>query len=275
MAVGPATPALDLARRSLRLLRAGQTRRAARLAGQAARLDPGPLTLRLHAAALREAGRGARSLEPARAALAAAPDDPDAAFSVARSLVSVGARRRGAGRPRRRCWAGSPTTYRRCASPASCWLLRDPAAAERRLRRACLVEPRNGRTRLLLSDALDRQGREEEAEAAERAGLAMDAALREAHRGREAARAVGVVGLVGACALSVVFWVLTGQIERYWPGFGPGPTLVLGMLAPLLPLLLIGWVAARLAVAQVEPPDPDLEALERALGFEPDSASGG
>jgi len=84
-----------------------------------------------------------------------------------------------------------------------------------------------------------------------------------------------VVGLVGAGALSVVFWVLTGQIERYWPGFGPGPTLVLGMLAPLVPLLLIGWVAARLAVAQVEPPDPDLEGLERALGFDPDSAPGG
>ena len=274
MAEGPATPALDLARRSLRLLRAGQTRRAARLAGQAARLDPGPLTLRLHAAALREAGRGARSLEPARAALAAAPDDPDATFSVARSLVSVGRVDEALG-ALDGLLGRSPEHGPALRLSGELLVPRDPAAAERRLRRACLVEPRNGRTRLLLSDALDRLGREEEAEAAERAGLAMDAALREAHRGREAARAVGVVGMVGAGALSVVFWVLTGQIERYWPGFGPGPTLVLGMLAPLVPLLLIGWVAARLAVAQVEPPDPDLEALERALGFDPDSAPGG
>jgi tetratricopeptide (TPR) repeat protein len=251
-----------------------KTGRAARLAGQAARLDPGPLTLRLHAAALREAGLGARSLEPARAALAVAPDDPDAAFSVARSLVSVG-RVDEALADLEGLLGRVPDHGPALRLSGELLLLRDPGAAERRLRRACQVEPLSGRARLLLSTALDRQGREEEAEDAERAGLAMDAALREAHRGREAARAVGLVGLVGVFALSVAFWALTGQIERYWPGFGPGPTLVLGMLAPLLPLLLIGWLAARLAVAQVEPPDPDLEALERVLGFERDSAPRG
>jgi tetratricopeptide (TPR) repeat protein len=148
-------------------------------------------------------------------------------------------------------------------------LLRDPAAAERRLRRACQVAPRSGLARLLLSEALLRQGREDEAEAAEQAGLALDATLRAAHEARRAARGVGMVGLLAACALAAALWVLSGQIEQYWPGFGTGPTLVVGVVAPLVPLLLIGWMAARLALSQVEPPDADLEALERTLGFEP------
>lgn len=265
MAPGPATPSMVLAHRALELLRAGKTRRAARVADQAAQLAPGPLTFRLHAAALREAGRGARSLVPARAALAAAPGDPDAAFSVARSLASVG-RVDDALAALDALLSRVPDHATALRVSGELLLLRDPAAAERRLRRACQVAPRSGLARLLLSDALDRQGREDEADDAEQAGLALDAALREAHEAKRAARAVGAVGLLVACALSVVLWVLSGQIEQYWPGFGQGPTLVVGMVAPLLPLLLIGWMAARLALSQVEPPDADLEALERAFG---------
>jgi tetratricopeptide (TPR) repeat protein len=269
MAPGSANASLVPAHRALQLLRAGKTRRAVHAADQAAQLAPGPLAFRLQAAALREAGQGARSLVPARAALAAAPGDPDAAFSVARSLAAIG-RVDQALAALDELLSHVPDHVPALRISGELLLLRDPAAAERRLRRACQVAPRSGLARLLLSDALDRQGREEEADAAEQAGLALDAALREAHEAKRAARAVGVVGLVGACALAVVLWVLSGQIEQYWPGFGPGPTLVVGMVAPLLPLLLIGWMAARLALSQVEPPDGDLEALERAFGFEPE-----
>jgi tetratricopeptide (TPR) repeat protein len=206
---------------------------------------------------------------PARAALDAAPGDAGAAFSVARSLASLG-RVDEALAALDELLARAPDHAPALRVSGELLLLRDPAAAERRLRRACQVEPRSGLSRLLLSDALDRQGREEEAEAAEQAGLSLDAALRQAHQARQSARAVGVVGLVGAVALAVVLWALSGQIEQRWPGFGPGPALVIGMVAPLLPLALIGWMAARLAAAQLDPPDPDLEALERALGFEPD-----
>lgn len=267
MAPGSANASLVPAHRALRLLRAGKTRRAVRAADQAAQLAPGPLTFRLQAAALREAGRGAGSLVAARAALAAAPGDPDAAFSVARSLAAIG-RVGEALAALDELLSHVPDHVPALRVSGELLLLRDPAAAERRLRRACQVAPRSGLARLLLSDALDRQGREDEADAAEQAGLALDAALREAHEAKRAARAVGVVGLVGACALAVVLWVLSGQLEQYWPGFGAGPTLVVGMVAPLLPLLLIGWMAARLALSQVEPPDGDLEALERAFGFE-------
>jgi tetratricopeptide (TPR) repeat protein len=270
MAPGPPTPPRHDALRALRLLRAGKTRRAARAAAVAARLEPGPLTFRLHAAALREAGRAAQSLVPARAALAAAPDDPDAAFSVARSLVAMG-RVDEALEALDLLLRREPDHAPALRVSGELLLLRDADAAERRLRRACQVEPRSGLARLLLSDALDRQGREDEADAAEQAGLALDASLRAAHQARQSARAVGLVGLVGAFAMAVVFWVLSGQIERYWPDFGVGPTLVVGMVAPLLPLLLIVWMAARLASAQLDPPDADLEPLERALGFEPES----
>jgi tetratricopeptide (TPR) repeat protein len=274
MAPGTATPSLVLARRALQLLRDGKTRRAARVADQAARLAPGPLTFRLHAAALREAGRGARSLVPARAALAAAPGDPGAAFSVARSLASIG-RVDEALAAFDELLGRAPDHAPALRVSGELLLLREPAAAERRLRRACQAEPRSGLARLLLSEALLRQGREDEAEVAEKAGLALDAALREAHEARRSARGVGVVGLLVACALAVALWVLSGQIEQYWPGFGTGPALVVGVVAPLLPLLLIGWMAAKLALSQVEPPDADLEALERVLGFEPDPGSRG
>ena len=269
--MGAATGTLELAHRVLSLLRAGRPRQAARMAGEAARLDPGPLTYRLHAAALREAGLGARSLQPARSALAAAPGDPDAALSVARSLAA-------AGRVDEALVAldalleGEPDHGPALRVSGELLLLRDPGAAERRLRRACQVEPRSGLVRLQLSDALGRQGREDEADAAQKAGLAMDARLREAHGARQAARAVGLVGMVVAFGLAVVLWALAGQLEVYRPGLGLGPTLVVGMVAPLLPLLLIGWMAAKLATAQVDPPDADLAALERAFSFEADSS---
>jgi tetratricopeptide (TPR) repeat protein len=208
----------------------------------------------------------------ARAALASAADDPDAAFSVARSLASMG-RIDEALQAYAALLGRVPDHAPSLRGSGELLLLRDPIAAERSLRRACQLAPRNGLSRLLLSAALERQGREEEAEAAEQAGLALDASLREAHQAREAARAVGLVGLVGAFALAVVFWALSGQIEQFWPGFGLGPTLVVGMVAPLLPLLLIVWMAARLASGQLDPPDDDLESLERALGFDPGPGS--
>jgi predicted Zn-dependent protease len=267
MPTGSASPAREQAHRALRLLRDGKTRRAARAARAAARLEPTPIHLRLQAAALREAGRGARSLVAARAALAAAPGDPDAAFSVARSLVAMG-RVEEALEDLDRLLQRVPEHGAALQVSGELLLLRDPAAAERRLRRACLAEPLSGPARLLLSAALERQGREEEAEAAEAAGLALDAGLRQAHQARQSALAVGMVGMLGAFALAVVFWALSGRIEAYWPGFGPGPSLVVGMVAPLLPLALIVWMAARLAHFQLEQPDPDLAPLERALGFE-------
>jgi tetratricopeptide (TPR) repeat protein len=268
MSTGSPSAAREKAHRALLLLRAGKTWRAARAARAAARLEPSPLHHRLQAAALREAGRAALSLVAARAALAAAPDDPDATFSVARSLASMGrvdASLETFGRLLRRV----PDHAAALQVSGELLLLRDPVAAEQRLRRACLVEPRSGQARLLLAAALERQGRAEEAEAAEAAGLALDAALREAHQARQSARAVGVVGMVGAFALAVVFWALSGRIEELVPGFGPGPALVVGMVAPLLPLALIVWMAARLAHYQLDPPDADLAPLERALGFEP------
>jgi tetratricopeptide (TPR) repeat protein len=270
MSGGSAEGTQALAHLALALLRAGRTRRAVRVAGEAARRDPGPLTLRLHAAALREAGRGARSLQSARAALAAAPGDPDAAFSVARSLASA-ARVDEALAALDDLLGRVPDHGPGLLLSGELLLLRDPGAAERRLRRGCQVQPRNGLVRLRLSDALERLGRDEEAEAARTGGLAMDAGLREAHHARQAARAVGFTGMVVAFGLAVVLWALVGQLDRYRPGLGLGPTLVIGMVVPLLPLLLIGWMAAKLAAAQVDPRDADLEALELAFAFEADS----
>jgi tetratricopeptide (TPR) repeat protein len=268
MATDPSDDARRLAHETLRLLHAGKARRASQLAAQLARTAPGPLTLRLEALTLREVGRGARSLAPARAAMAQVPADPDTRLSVGASLGAAG-RVAEALQELDQVLAVDPDHAPALRLSGELLLLRDPLAAEARLRRAVRAEPRSGMSRLLLARALERLGREEEAEAVEAAGLAADATLRRARQAQRSGRAVGLAGLAAVFVVSGGCWGLSRLMEQQWPGYGPGPALALGLVAPILPLLVIGWMAVQLARAEVDPPDPDLAALEKALGYEP------
>jgi hypothetical protein len=145
-------------------------------------------------------------------------------------------------------------------------LARDPALAERLLRRSLSAEPRSAEGRALLSRAMARQGREAEARSAAEVAAHLDPAL---GWGDDARRRL-VVGVIAAAVVAfflvLAIGFLPNLVASRWTGARGWAMTLAFVLTGTAPLILIGWVAWRLRrIRAAAPPDPEVEELAREL----------
>lgn len=254
----------------------GRYPQAVDVAGRAAGACPSrEWPRRLRSLGLRRLERWRDALIEAREAVRLEPESAAARGALAVSLM--GARREAEAREEARLAVRlAPRDAEARRLLGDLMLDPDPALAEQAYRASLGLRPAHPPTLYRLGVALDRQGRDEEAEAAFAEAERLDPAVMSPGRRRREALSWVQRALV-LFLLSAAMAMFPSFARRLWPALGAAGAFWLWAVALLVPLGLVAWAALRLSLRRglSRSLDTEVETMLLTLSEEMAAAEGG